>query len=450
MSENEKCNDSATEFQPSHEEIRAALTAVLSSKVFSTSPRLQEFLRYVVEETLSERDGHIKGKTIAVDVYHRDLINDGGAQNLVRVEARRLRRSLTDYYETEGGSDPLRIQIASGGYRPSFTTQGPNSTSTPEVIGRLAGLPRRVWFTLLIVGTVVTLTIVAALVVKQDEDLSIKNRRAEAAIREALRERSVPALQANNLAQQARGLVFPIFDAKRQHLALEMFRHVIQLDPGITQGYAGAAQILSTLSLITKNEEDASKFSDEARVLIDQALDLDPSNAWAHAALGWTLANSGEFKDALKHARLAFELAPEDGYVLDLVGMAGIVAQEPGLAARASDPDRPRSGSGRFGARNIWGVSQYMLGDYTATIKAFSGAASDGAPVSPPSLIFLAVAYDHLGYDGEAQQLVEELSETWPEFPAGFLMRRIFHDGSVYERDILQRLGKYGYDFNLE
>ena len=229
-----------------------------------------------------------------------------------------------------------------------------------------------------------------------------------------------------------------------------MFRHVIQLDPGIPQGYAGAAQILSTLSLITKNQEGASRFSDEARVLIDQALDLDPSNAWAHAALGWTLATAGEFKGALKHARLGFELAPEDGHVLDLVGMAGIVAQDPGLAALASDPDRSRSGAGRFGARNIWGVSQYMLGDYTATVKAFSGAASVGAPVSPPSLIFLAVAYDHLGYDGKARQLVKELSETWPGFPAGFLIRRIFHDGSVYERDILQRLGKYDYDFNLE
>jgi hypothetical protein len=91
-----------------------------------------------------------------------------------------------------------------------------------------------------------------------------------------------------------------------------------------------------------------------------------------------------------------------------------------------------------------------MLGDYTAMREAFGSAASEGSPMSPVSLMFLAVAHDHLGNDGKARQLVKELSETWPGFPAGFLIRRIFHDGSVYERDILQRLGKYDYDFNLE
>ena len=104
---------------------------------------------------------------------------------------------------------------------------------------------------------------------------------------------------------------------------------------------------------------------------------------------------------------------------------------------------------GRFGARNIWGASQYMLGDYTATIEAFSGAAAEGAPVSPPSLIFLAVAYDHLGQEAQARELVEELSQTWPGFPARFLIRRIFHEGSEYELDILERLGKYGYALNI-
>ena len=41
------------------------------------------------------------------------------------------------------------------------------------------------------------------------------------------------------------------------------------------------------------------------------------------------------------------------------------------LAAEVSDPDRPRSGVGRFGARNIWGVSQLMLGKFEKAIEAF-------------------------------------------------------------------------------
>ncbi len=449
MSKSGKVDGSAGQ-QPSPEEIRAALNAVLSSEVFSNSPRLQEFLRYVVQETLLGRGSHIKGKTIAVDVYHRDLTTDSGAQNLVRVEARRLRRLLSDHYEFEGNSDPLRIQIASGGYVPSFTPQELSTTSSPVTTERPIGLHKSKWLIPVILGGLVVLTIAGVLIGKQHESVSIAKKQGETAVLNALRNKSVPTLQANNLAQQARGLFFPVFDAKRQHLALEMFRYVIKLEPEIPHGYAGAAQILSTLALISKDEVKANSFSNEARVLADKALAFNPSNAWAHASMGWTLGVAGELQKALKHARLALELAPEDGHVLDLVGMVGIIANEPGLAALVSDPDRPRSGVGRFGARNIWGATQYMLGDYTAMREAFGSAASEGSPMSPVSLMFLAVAHDHLGNDGKARQLVKELSETWPGFPAGFLIRRIFHDGSVYERDILQRLGKYDYDFNLE
>ena len=438
----------ATGLQPSHEGIRTALDAVLSSEIFSSSPRLQQFLRYVVEEAIAGRSGQIKSKTIAVDVYRRELATDSGAQNLVRVEARRLRRLLSDYYETEGNSDPLQIQIASGGYVPSFASPETNLSPGEVLDEPVNGLHRRNWYLPVITATLVILAIGGILFAQQVENRPTGNNPEEIAIREALRDKSVPTLQASNLAQQARGLLFPVFDAERQRLALEMFRYVIRLDPEIPQGYAGATQTLSTLAFTSVDEAAAGAFSAEARALADRALAFDPSNAWAHGAKGWTLATTGELQEALQHARLALELAPEDGHVLDLVCMVGIVAREPALAALASDPQRPRSGAGRFGARNLWGVAQYMLGDYDATIKAFTGAASEGDPVSPPSLMFLAIAHDHLGHGEQARELVRELSETWPGFPVKLIVRRIFHKDSEYERDILQRLDKLGFVFS--
>ncbi|MEA3290819.1 MAG: hypothetical protein U9Q71_00680, partial [Pseudomonadota bacterium] len=41
------------------------LQRVLAGKGFADSPRLQQFLRYVVEETLAGRAGRLKGFTIA-------------------------------------------------------------------------------------------------------------------------------------------------------------------------------------------------------------------------------------------------------------------------------------------------------------------------------------------------------------------------------------------------
>jgi tetratricopeptide (TPR) repeat protein len=444
-----KNNDSSTDSEPSDGEVRDTLTAVVSSEAFSTSPRLQEFLRYVVEETLSGRGGRIKSKTVAVDVYHRQLGAGGDAQNLVRVEARRLRRLLSDYYETQGNSDPLQIKIPTGGYTPSFIKKRPTTTDMGQVAEQPTGGQKRISLKLFIFGAGVALISIGALVLKQSEEPSITTSQS-AAILDSLRVKSVPALQANNVAQQARGMLFPLFDAKRQQLALEMFQYAIELEPKISHGYSGAAQVLATLSFISPNEELANKLLNDARDMTDKALDLDPSDAWAHGALGWTLAVSNAFDEALKHAQLAFELAPEDGHVLDLVGIIAILIQEPELAADVSNPDRPKWSVGRLGTRNIWGVSQYMLGNYSATIEAFSGAPANGAPVSPPSLIFLAVAYDHQGNTAQARSLVEELSTTWPEFPTAFLVRRIFQDGTVFERDILQRLNKYGYNSRVE
>ena len=87
-----------------------------------------------------------------------------------------------------------------------------------------------------------------------------------------------------------------------------------------------------------------------------------------------------------------------------------------------------------------------MLENYPDVIEAFEGAAATGAPVSPPTLIFSAVAYDQIGESETASRLVAELKETWPAFPATSLVRRIFHEGTPAERVILGTLAKNGFD----
>ena len=224
-----------------------------------------------------------------------------------------------------------------------------------------------------------------------------------------------------------------------------MFSHVIELDPSLSQGHAGSAQVLTSLALITPDRAVAAQHLEDARAFAETAITIDPTDAWAQGSMGWVLSVSGQFDDALVYARRAFDLEPENGHVLDLISKTAVVAIDPELVANASDPARPRSGVGRFAAQNFWGLSQYMLGDYAKTIEAFSEAPATGAPVSPPSLVFLAVAHDHLGNTAEARKLVSELKETWPDLPVAFLVGQIFHAGSEYERDIMSRLERNGY-----
>ena len=53
----------------------------------------------------------LRAKSIAHFVYARDTADERSSANIVRVEARRLRRALEEYYGDQGRSDPVRVYI---------------------------------------------------------------------------------------------------------------------------------------------------------------------------------------------------------------------------------------------------------------------------------------------------------------------------------------------------
>ena len=397
------------------------MAEVLQSKAFEASPRLQQFLTYVVEETLAGRGDQVRGKLIAVEVYGRK-IDSSGAQNLVRVEASRLRRILDEYYAHENPRASLQIRIPRGGYHPSFASMEEPSAPQPATAKRLD----------FGVAVFAALAVILCLGLASVYYLTVAPRPAEVASaseearRAALREVSPASLQAKNLAAQARVMLFPVFDLKRQRIALDMYLHVITLAPNLPDGYSGAAQSLAMLAILDPDRSQSDHLAREAGQMADRALDLSPTDPWANAAKSLSLVAAQSPSEAVKRARLALDLAPHDGHVLDLIGVAAILCQEPELAALVSDPDRMRQGSGRFGARNIWGVSQLMLGNNEAVVDAFAGAPAAGDPLSAPSLIFQAVALDQLGQGGSAAKLVAELDEAWPDFPVTFISNIMF------------------------
>lgn len=109
------------------EAARDALARILASKTFAEVPRLSRFLKFVVEETLASRGDRLKGVTLAFEVFDKIDPSEAQSTTIVRVEAGRLRRRLTDYYGNEGMADPLRITIPKGGYMPVFEP-GDNAT----------------------------------------------------------------------------------------------------------------------------------------------------------------------------------------------------------------------------------------------------------------------------------------------------------------------------------
>ncbi|MGI9304304.1 MAG: AAA family ATPase [Gammaproteobacteria bacterium] len=107
--------------------VRAELERILVSPEFVNADRIQRFPRFVVEETLAGRAGHLKGYTLAIEVFDRDASFDPNTDPIVRVEAGRLRRRLEKYYLSEGRDNPIHIEIPKGRYAPTIQARVPSS-----------------------------------------------------------------------------------------------------------------------------------------------------------------------------------------------------------------------------------------------------------------------------------------------------------------------------------
>ncbi|MFC1688203.1 hypothetical protein ACFL0N_04995 [Pseudomonadota bacterium] len=135
----------------SSEAIRTQLKRILGHAEFQATDKMHEFLRFVVEETLAGRSQHVKGFTIAVEVYGRDADFDAAHDPVVRIQAGRLRRAMERYYLVSGGQDPIRIEIPKGSYVPVFS-EGPGCESFPDRVGALPKVQRSTtsWPTIMI------------------------------------------------------------------------------------------------------------------------------------------------------------------------------------------------------------------------------------------------------------------------------------------------------------
>ena len=103
-----------------HDEILAAVKRVTSHDIMRKSPKLQAFLNFIVSEYLAGRGHRLKAYSIGIAALGKHSAFDPTNDPIVRVEASRLRRSLSIYYATDGLNDPIRITIPSGSYQPVF------------------------------------------------------------------------------------------------------------------------------------------------------------------------------------------------------------------------------------------------------------------------------------------------------------------------------------------
>jgi adenylate cyclase len=116
---------------PSAAAIRGQLGKILTSPTLVNSPSLQNFLRFIVEKTLSGEATTLKGYTVATQVLGRKADFDPSLDPIVRIQAGRLRRALEKYYQEEGKKDAVIIDMPRGGYVPVFQAASGGAARAP-------------------------------------------------------------------------------------------------------------------------------------------------------------------------------------------------------------------------------------------------------------------------------------------------------------------------------
>jgi serine/threonine-protein kinase len=105
--------------------VREELERVVASPRFATAGRLPLLLRHLVETTLAGQSERLKEAVLGIEFFQRGSDFDSRLDPIVRVEARRLRARLEEYYSGEGANDPVRIEIPRGTYVPVFQEAAP-------------------------------------------------------------------------------------------------------------------------------------------------------------------------------------------------------------------------------------------------------------------------------------------------------------------------------------
>lgn len=444
MTTNSSKNES---LEPSVESIQSALNSVVNSEILKGSTRLQEFLKYVVKVKIEGNDSKIPAKVIAEDVYKRSISGSSDNDNVVRVDAGRLRRRLEQYYVGAGKNDPVRIYMDPGGYAPRFETGDFTVTSEHSET------PNRRNF---VIGTLIGLSVIAAgatyyilwdkygnwIAQEKDDPLTRANNNNQAQQvlqRKAVLEKSQISLQAINLAEQARGLIFPIFDLERVKLASGLFRESIKKDNEYFGGYAGVAQTLAILALLAPANQNRKNILAEAQQFAKKAVSINPTKSWAQSAAAWVAFVSRDYDQAVRLSQLALEISPKDRDVVDFHGLISLFTGDFKAARKVSDPGQLVSvPNRRFASRNVFSVASFHLGDYSTTITQLNNAAHVGDPISALALVYLAAAYEAIGDLENAAKKANELMTTWPSFQAEAVLKKLYrhpeHANAVINR----------------
>ncbi|WP_298854198.1 adenylate cyclase [uncultured Ruegeria sp.] len=390
---------------------------------------MQDFLVYVVEESLNGRAGEIRAKTIAMDVYGGTMSEMARRENVVRVDAGRLRRKLAEYYTGDGRDEGTVFDLPKGGYAPKISIRSPETTQldTPA-----RGTNAHSWPGPFIgfAGVFIFLCVVAAFAListKREVPSSLPVDGLSRDGRSAIFDASPMRLQAVNLANSGRDLIFPALEPARLNAALTIFKGAIDSDENYFGGHAGAAQVAATIALVTPDADPTGDMLRYADTQASRAIELAPETGWSQSAKAWVEFTKGNWPEAMEFSYRARRLAPNDVHVLEFVSLILLYSGEFEKVVEISEDALSKIDLDRgYVFQNAMGSAKFHLKDFEGAVSAFEQVTEKGGPVGPVSVAYLMAAHQMLGNEREAQALSDKLTQEWPDSQVDMLFQRLF------------------------
>jgi hypothetical protein len=117
------------------EATQAQIQRILQSKAFRTSEIHRTLLSYLADKSVSGTADGLKEYTVGLDVFAKPDSYDPRQESTVRMHAARLRQKLSEYYRTEGLTDPIVVDLPKGGFKLTFEPREvrPEAKAEPPV-----------------------------------------------------------------------------------------------------------------------------------------------------------------------------------------------------------------------------------------------------------------------------------------------------------------------------
>jgi tetratricopeptide (TPR) repeat protein len=142
--------------------VRLQIDRITASDTFASAPILCRLLRHVAEYALTGRADELKEYALGVEVFDRGVSFDPRIDAIVRVQARRLRSKLDEYYSAHGTEATVVVELPKGHYIPRFRRAVSDAGDAPPPAMPGGGRPLR---RSPAAAAVVLLAVLAALVV---------------------------------------------------------------------------------------------------------------------------------------------------------------------------------------------------------------------------------------------------------------------------------------------